>query len=157
MTAVALIAVLWLAVLVPQAVKSHNERRREFLDSFQRSLGALDAARPDSSASRQPAAAPSRPRSAAQRRRTVLGLLLASMAVSAVPAVVLGGKTALAVHLAVDNVFLLYLGLLVRWRDARTLARRPVSLHGTVGEPAWNDEDDEPLVVSAPRVRAAFQ
>lgn len=158
MTRVALLVVLWLAVLVPQAVKSHNERRQEFLDSFQRGLGTLGATRAERSSPLTPqtAAATRRPRSPAQRRRTVLGLLLASIVVSAVPAVVMGGKAALAVHLAVDNVFLLYVGLLVRWRDARAWSRRAVPLAAAAG-PAWDGEDDEALVVAAPRVRAAFR
>jgi hypothetical protein len=158
-TAVALLVVLWLAVLVPQAVKSHKERQQEFLDSFERGLGALGAATParaaevaDEPARRAPARR--RPSSAAKRRRTILGLLLVSMAVSFVPAVVMGGKTALAVHLAVDNFFLAYLALLVRWRDrrtARSVHAAPTSLAG-----AWDDEDGDGLVV-APPVRAAFR
>jgi uncharacterized membrane protein len=159
-TAVMLLVVLWLAVLVPQAVKSHKERRQEFLDSFERGLGALGAATParavvqDEPAPKPPARR--RPSSAAKRRRTILGLLLGSMAVSLAPAVAVGGKTALAVHLAVDNCFLAYVGLLVRWRDRRAAhpaARRaPTSL-----DAAWDDEDDDALVVAAPPVRAAFR
>jgi hypothetical protein len=93
--------------------------------------------------------------SAAKRRRTILGLLLASMALSFVPVVAVGGKTALVVHLAVDNCFLVYLALLVRWRDSRS--GRPA---GRAAHPprasVWDDEDDDALVVTAPRVRAAF-
>lgn len=160
MTAIAFLVVLWLAVLVPQAVKSHKERRQEFLDSFERGLGALGAATPTRAvvraepARRQPARR--RPSSAAQRRRTILGLLLASMAVSLAPAVLLGGRTALAVHLAVDNCFLAYLGLLVRRRDRR--AARPVTRTAPTSlDAACDDEDDDALVVAAPRVRAAFR
>ena len=42
MTALLLLVVVWLAVLVPQAVKARADRERDFLDSFQRQLGALD-------------------------------------------------------------------------------------------------------------------
>lgn len=156
MTAVALLVALWLAVLVPQAVKNHNERRQEFLDSFERGLGALGATTPRRAvkvaaepAVRQPVR---RRPSAAKRRRTILGLLLVSMAISLVPAVVVGGKTALAVHLAVDNCFLAYVGLLVRWRDSRTA--RPAAPVAPLSP--WDEEDDDALVVGTPRVRAAF-
>lgn len=161
MTAVAVIVVLWLAVLVPQAVKSHNERRQEFLDSFERGLGALGAATPARAAevAEERARRPTRARrraSAAKRRRTILGLLAVSMAVSFVPAVAVGGKTALAVHLAVDNCFLAYVGLLLRWGDRRAArpAARPAP--SSIGA-AWDDEDDDALPVAAPRVRAAFR
>jgi hypothetical protein len=158
-TAVALLVVLWLAVLVPQAVKSHNERRQEFLDSFERGLGVLGAATPARAAAVvELRARPSRARaraSAAKRRRTILGLLLASMALSAALLVVVGGRTALAVHLAVDNCFLAYVGLLVRWRDSRPI-RRATPLPPAPRGPAWDDEEGDALVVAAPRVRAAF-
>jgi Flp pilus assembly protein TadB len=154
-TAVAVLVVLWLAVLVPQAVKNHNERRQEFLDSFERGLGALSAATPRRAAKMAAEPAVKRPvrrrPSAAKRRRTILGLLLASIAFSVVPALVVGGKTALVVHLAVDNIFLAYVGLLVRWRDSRT--PRPAVPVSPLSP--W-DEDDDALVVAAPRVRAAF-
>ncbi len=155
-----LLVILWLAVLVPQAVKSHKERRQEFLDSFERGLGALGAATPSREAAREQPAwkqpARRRPSSAAKRRRTILGLLLVSMAVSLAPAVAMGGKTALAVHLAVDNCFLAYIGLLVRWRDRR--AARPAARPAPTSlDTAWDDEDDDALVVAAPRVRAAFR
>ena len=159
-TAVALLVVLWLAVLVPQAVKSHKERRQEFMDSFERGLGALGAATPAGAGHALDEAPPKRPSrrraSAAKRRRTILGLLLASMGVSILAAVVGGGKTALAVHLAIDNLFLAYVGLLVRWRDARMAraALPPAAARGAATQDAW---DDDALVVVAPPVRAAFR
>jgi hypothetical protein len=158
-TAVVLLVVMWLAVLVPQAVKSHKERQQEFLDSFERSLGALGAATPARTAEvggeRAVPAKPRRRASAAKRRRTILALLLASMALSFVPVVAIGGKTALAVHLAVDNCFLVYVALLVRWRDRRS--SRPAGRVAPASPAsAWDDEDDDALVVTAPRVRAAF-
>ena len=160
MTAVALVVVLWLAVLVPQAVKSQKERRREFMDSFERGLGTLGAARPAGGANTidgPPPGPPTRRRaSAAKRRRTILALLLASTVVSVVPAVVGGGKAALAVHLVVDNVLLVYVGLLVRRGDARSAAAAlpvPAPPPGATLE-AW---DEEALVVPAPPVRAAFR
>ena len=161
MTALVLVAVLWLAVLVPPAVKRHNERHQEFLDSFQKGLGALGAAAPsavvyDLEGSPVAPVTESHPRpSAAARRRTIFALLLASMGIAAVPAVVVGSKATLAVFLAVTNAFLAYVGLVVRWRDARAAALRPVSL-APAGEPDPLWDDDEPLVVTAPRVRAAL-
>lgn len=165
MTALVLVVVLWLAVLVPAAVKRHNERRQEFLDSFQKGLGALGAAAPSAvvyDREESPVAPvvearrPSAPRpSPAARRRTIFALLLASMGIAAVPAVVVGSKATLAVFLAFTNAFLAYVGLVVRWRDARAAALRPVSL-ATAGEPDPVWEDDEPLVVTSPRMRAAL-
>lgn len=170
MTALALVIGLWLAVLVPPAVKRHQERRQEFLESFQVGLGALGATTPPASVfdleggAATPAARPHRTATAgrradrpspAQRRRTILALLLGSMGISAVPVVVVGGKAALAVFLAVSNCFLAYVALVVRRRDARPATVRPKVL-ATTDEPEllW-DDDDEPLIVSAPRVRAA--
>ena len=156
MTALLVVVVLWIAVLVPPAVKSRNDRRQEFLDSFQRGLGALGAAgSPTVSPSPEPPPVPRRQPSAAERRRTILGLLLASMVISLVPAVVMGGKATLVVHLAVDNLFLAYVGMLVRVRDARARARTPVPAVVSPSALAWDDED-EPLVVAAPRVRTAI-
>jgi len=165
-TALGLVVVLWLAVLVPPALKRHHERRQEFLESFQKGLGALGAAAPSAVVFDRDGASPlpvdeprHRPASApspAQRRRTIFALLLVSMAIAAVPAVVFGGKATLAVFLAFTIAFLAYVGLVVRWRDERAAAARPVT-PVPAGEPEllWDDED-EPLIVSAPRVRAAL-
>ena len=43
------------------------------------------------------------------------------MVVTLLPLAVFPGKLALAVHLAVDNCFLAYVALLVKWRDARAV------------------------------------
>ena len=142
MSALIPLIVVWLLVLVPSAVRSYAERRREFIGSFHRQLGALEASStsyvaPETPAARQPTAV--RRRTAAERRRTILAGLLLSMVVTVLPLLVFPGKLALAVHLAVDNCFLLYVGLLVRRRDSlavspatgtRVLRTTPVAAGG---------------------------
>ena len=121
MSALIPLIVVWLLVLVPSALRARAERRREFIGSFHRQLGALEASSTSSVAFETPAAPPPtavRRRTAAERRRTILVGLLLSMVVTLLPLFVFPGKLALVVHLAVDNCFLLYVGLLVRWRDA---------------------------------------
>ncbi len=147
MSALIPLVVVWLIVLVPSAVRSRAERRREFIGSFHRQLGALEASSAWSVGVDMTAAEPSklRRRSAAQRRRTIFVGLLLSMIVTAVPLLVFPGKLALVVHLAVDNCFLLYVGLLVRWRDTRGAALAPIT--------AATDTD---ALVLAPRVGAAI-
>jgi hypothetical protein len=115
MTALIPLVAVWLIVLVPQGARWLS-RRREMVESFQSSLEAL--ARGEHSAE---AVVPRA--SAAQRRRTVFTVLLLSMGVSLASAIVLPRKSSLAVHLVIDDLFLLYVGLLVHWRDYRT---RPV-------------------------------
>jgi hypothetical protein len=140
MTALIPLVLVWLAVLVPQAIRAHTQRRQAFIDSFSRQLGALEAAGPG--AGPTPVKAPRRA-TPAQRRRTVFVGLLLSMVVSLVPVIVVSSKVALVVHLAVDDCFLAYVALLARSGDLRARAAAPSAV--PVG----------PLVV-APRVRAAF-
>jgi hypothetical protein len=124
MSALIPLIVVWLLVLIPAAVRAHAERRREFIASFHRQLGALEASSTSSVALENPFApepTPVRRRRAAERRRTIVAGLLLSVVVTLLPALVLPGKLTLAVHLAVDNCFLLYIGLLVRRRDARAV------------------------------------
>ena len=140
MSALIPLIVVWLLVLVPSIVRSHAERRREFIGSFHRQLGALEASSASSVATempipRQPTAV--RRRTAAERRQTILVGLLLSMVVTLLPLFVFPGKLALAVHLVVDDCFLVYVGLLVRRRDAvlsatgtRVLRTTPVAAGG---------------------------
>lgn len=116
-----LLGIVFLAVVVPQALSARGQREQEFLDSIHLNAGTLA---PRDAGTTKPSP---RPRSAAARRKTILVLLLLSMAVTAVPAVLAPGKATLVVQLAVDNCFLAYIGLLVRWRDARSPARAPSS------------------------------
>jgi hypothetical protein len=114
------LVVLWLVVLVPSAVRSRVERRREFIGSFSAQLGALEASSASSVAVDTAAIdRSSARRTPAQRRRAIVVGLLLSMVVTALPLLVFPGKLALAVHLAVDDGVLFYLALLVRWREAR--------------------------------------
>ncbi len=146
MSALILLVVVWLLVLVPSAVRSHAERRREFIGSFHRQLGALEASSTSSVATETPAAPQPtavRRRTAAERRRTILLGLLLSMVVTLLPLFVFPGKLALAVHLAVDDCFLVYVGLLVRRRDSRLASSAAAA-------------GDGDALVLAPRVRAAI-
>ena len=148
MSALIPLIVVWLLVLVPSAVRAHAERRREFIGSFHQQLGALGASSTSSVAAEtavDPAPTHVRRRTAVQRRRTILVGLLFSMLATLLPLFVFPGKFALAVHLAVDNCFLTYVGLLVRWRDAKAAARA-----GAI-PPAVATREGEALVL-APRV-----
>ena len=158
MSALIPLIVVWLLVLVPSAVRAHAERRREFIGSFHRQLGALEASSTSAVAHETRAAAepePGRRRSAAARRRAILGGLLLSMVVTLLPLFVLPAKLSLAVHLAVDNCFLVYVGLLVRRRDARAATRAPARPPVAVAVAVAVAEEGDPLVF-APRVRAAI-
>ena len=149
MSALIPLIVVWLLVLVPSAVRSRAERRREFIGSFHRQLGALEASSTSPVVTETPTGrrpTPVRPRTAAERRKTILVGLLLSMVVTLLPLFIFPGKLALAVHLAVDNCFLAYVGLLVRLRDARVAVTAASPVAPGDGEP----------VVLAPRVRAAI-
>lgn len=130
MMSVVLLVLVWLLVLVPQALKERAEQRRDFVDSFQRNLEAL------SRGEQPPVATVKRRRSPAERRRRIVAGLLLSVVVSVVPAVALPGKASLVVHLAVDNCFLAYIALLVRLRDSRVPAVAPAPQPDIVLTPA---------------------
>lgn len=124
MLTIILLALVFLAVVVPQAWSARAERQREFLDSIQlSSVGGATAV--DTGLRTAPAP---RPRSSVARRKTILVFLLVSMAVTVVPLLVNPSKVTLAAQLAVDNCFLAYVGLLVRWRDARSPLPGPASV-----------------------------
>jgi len=114
-----LLVVVFLAVVVPQALSARSERQQEFLTSIQLHAGAVPE--PDGG----PPPGPGRPRSTVARRKSLFVFLLVALGVSAIPAVVTPGKMTLVAQLAVDNCFLAYVGLLVRWRDARAPIRSP--------------------------------
>ncbi len=117
-----LLVVVFLAVVVPQALSARSERNQQFLESIQFHAGEVMAGRADSAS--EPAAARRSP-SAAARRRMVFAVLLGSMAAAAATVVAMPSKATLGLMLAVDNCFLAYVGLFVRWRDARVPAMTP--------------------------------
>lgn len=127
-----LLAMVFLAVVVPQAVSARAQRQQEFLDSIQFHAGARSEGDTAAVASEL---AP-RLRSVNARRKSIFVFLLVSMAVTAIPAVIAPTKMTLVTQLAVDNCFLAYVGLLVRWRDARAPARAPAPAPGLVLTPA---------------------
>jgi len=127
-----LLVVVFLAVVVPQALSARSERHREFLDSIQFHAGATSVV-PDVQV--QPA--PSRrPRSTLARRKSIFVFLLVAVAASGIPAAVTPGKVTLVTQLAVDNCLLAYVALLVRWRDARSPARAPAPAPDLILTPA---------------------
>jgi len=132
MTTMILLVVVFLAVVVPQALSARGERQQEFLDSLRFHAGAapvLEEARVKPVPSR-------RPRSTLARRKSIFVFLLMAVAVSAVPAVVTPAKGTLVTQLAVDNCLLAYVALLVRWRDARSPARAPAPAPDLILTPA---------------------
>ncbi|MDQ6797562.1 MAG: hypothetical protein M3011_05990 [Actinomycetota bacterium] len=116
-----LLGVVFLAVVVPQALTARSDRQREFLDSIQLHAGAM----PGLDEPPVPAPPGPRTRSTIARRKSVFVFLLVALGVSAIPAIVTPAKATLVTQLAVDNCFLAYVGLLVRWRDARAPVRAP--------------------------------
>ncbi len=127
-----LLVVVFLAVVVPQALSARAERNQQFLESIQFHAGEVMAGRADSAS--EPAAA-RQPPSAAARRRMVFAILLGSMAIAAATAVAMPAKATLGLMLAVDNCFLAYLGLFVRWRDARVPATASTQATGPILAP----------------------
>lgn len=98
-----LLALAWVAVLVPPAVRAHAARQEAFLVSFGE-VGPQPAA---------PVAPPTRRRSAAvQRRRHIAGGLLAAMAATLLAGLLPTFRVLLVVHLFLVDSFLAYIALL---------------------------------------------
>jgi len=116
-----LLTVVFLAVVVPQALSARADRQQDFVDSIQLHAGVV----PERDDPAVPPPPIRRPRSTIARRKTIFVFLLVAMGVSAIPALVTPSKVALITQLAVDDCFLAYVALLVRWRDARAPATRP--------------------------------
>jgi len=117
-----LLVLIWAAVIVPPAVRAHNQRRADFVSSFGRGLDGVE---------RSPAAGARRPVvTTAQRRRHILGGLLVAMAVTLVGGLLPPLRVLLVVHLFLLDSFLAYVTLLVHLRRredaARAAAARPV-------------------------------
>lgn len=98
-----LLVSIWAAVLVPPAVRAHNQRRADFVGSFGRGSDA-----------------PGRPRrpiaTRAHRRRHILGGLLIAMAATLVAGLLPPFRILLVVHLFLVDSFLAYVTLLVHLR-----------------------------------------
>lgn len=136
------LALLWAAVLIPVAVKVVAERRAYYTSSLGDGLHALEQAEaffdagPDSYARAvyAPDSAPGSdqgdlcgPLSTINVAllRSILGGLLIAAVVSLVAAVVTSQRAMLAVHIALDDCLLAFVGLLVLRRDAGVQQRSP--------------------------------
>jgi hypothetical protein len=134
-----LLAVIWVAVLVPPAVRSHHARKKAFEVSFGRGgPPAADAPAwiPEGRSASGPGgrsvsapvdAAPGRRHSPpVQRRRRIAGGLLVAMVASGLAGLLPTFRVLLVVNLFVDDSFLFYVALLAYRADRRTrAARRP--------------------------------
>lgn len=116
MGVVLLLAIIWAAVLVPPAVRSHAARKQAFLLSFGPAQAALAAGvRP-----------PSRPRSTrVQRRRRIAGGLLVAMAATLLIGLLPTFRVLLVVHLFVVDSFLGYLSVLAHVTNRSAPRRVP--------------------------------
>lgn len=130
------LAVVWAVFLVPQVLRARAEKTpSDSIGAFRNQLSVLDRMAPGApvrshrSLAHGAAAVPMhRPvgvrrvsqKELVRRRRTNILLgLLASMALTLVLGVVLGGKLLLA-HLVLDLLFVAYCGMLVRARNLAT-------------------------------------
>jgi hypothetical protein len=118
MAVVLLLALFWGVVLVPPALRAHEERQRAFLLS----IGST----PDLSQLSQPLR-PAVVRSLrVQRRRRIAGGLLMAMAVTLVVGLLPPFRVLLVVHLFLADSFIAYIGLLAHWANRTALPPVPV-------------------------------
>ncbi len=111
-----LLTVIWAAVLVPPAVRSHNARRKAFEVSFGRAVAPVAEQSPA-----VPATASDRRHSPpVQRRRRIAGGLLVAMIASGLAGLLPSFRVLLVVNLFVDDSFLFYVALLAYQADRRT-------------------------------------
>ena len=108
-----LLAMIWVVVLVPPAVRVHQARRQAFLGSF----GWL----PD-----DPPPPPHRHSSAVQRRRRIAGGLLLAMAATLLMGLLPTFRVLLVVHLFLVDSFLAYIALLAHQANRAGKARAVV-------------------------------
>lgn len=127
-----ILALVWAVFLIPQVVRSRREvRPADSIGAFQRHLSVLERAAPNHPGTVEgqvrvgPEARTTAPRLATpsradvrRRRRDVLVGLLAAMAGSLVLGLIPGLRVLLVVHLVLDVLFVAYVVLLVRARNA---------------------------------------
>jgi hypothetical protein len=128
-----ILAVLWAAMLVPPYLRSRADARpADSIGAFRRQMSTIQRTTPGAAAAalmaprRAAALAAHRPASpralrsararSQKRRRDVFSFLLAAMVISL--GLSLLAPIMLLVHLVVDVVFAVYIGLLIRMRNA---------------------------------------
>lgn len=109
-----LLALIWVAVLVPPALRAHAARQEAFLLS----IGST----PDRDEPLRPAHVRSL---RVQRRRRIAGGLLVAMAVTLVVGLLPTFRVLLAVHLFLLNSFIAYIALLAHWANRAALTTVP--------------------------------
>lgn len=105
-----LLALIWVAVLVPPAMAAHARRRTDLLFSVDRGTPRRSATVPVPVPVRGPVV------SSARRRRQVLGGLLVAMAATLVAGLLPPLRVLLVVHLFLVDSFLAYVTVLVHLR-----------------------------------------
>lgn len=136
MPVVALLGLLWAAVLIPVVYKGVAARRAQFASSFGDGLQALEQAEGFFGPIDEPAAARAIPEPPpvlpnggainAALLRSILAGLLVAVVLSLLVAIVTAQRGAVAVNLALDNSLLAFVALVVQRRDARNHGRRKV-------------------------------
>ncbi len=125
MIVVLLLVVIWAAVLVPPAVRSHIARKKAFEISFGRVVPAVTPTteREPAASALVPAPADHQHSPAVQRRRRIAGGLLIAMIASGLAGLLPTFRVFLVVNLFVDDSFLFYVALLAFQADRRARAR----------------------------------
>jgi Flp pilus assembly protein TadB len=145
-----ILALVWVAVLVPQTLRNRAEDRpTDSIRAFRRQLAVLGRTAPGDGGptlALVPSSGAARARGQARRRRrAVLRALLVAMAATLVLGLVPALRPLLVVHVVLDGLCVAYVALLVRRRRAAEQARRVVELP----VPASTSTDPEPLLTSA--------
>ncbi|MDQ6725316.1 MAG: hypothetical protein M3066_03995, partial [Actinomycetota bacterium] len=121
MIVVVLLALIWGAVLVPPAFRSHRARKKAFEVSFGRAVPVVaPAVEPPPAGQGAGLAMPDRRHSpAVQRRRRIAGGLLTAMIASGLAGLLPTFRVLLIVNLFMDDSFLFYVALLAYRADRR--------------------------------------
>ena len=113
-----LLALLWALVLIPPMVRGRARNRSELAEFDRMRLCFVGSTVTPSHAPVAVLPTPIR-RSATQRRRRVLAVLGASIALTLVAAVLLRTRMAWGMHLMTYNIVIAYVGLLAHARDQK--------------------------------------